>query len=1245
MTGHIRNKSSEGRLLPPSARSGRDGRSISNAGSFNPRSGGTSYEGMPPGSFSSDIKPSTGAKSDTSRGDYFGVFTENGPERTLDNEESQHKQSIYREKIASELRIKQGSENLLEALNFKTSKQTKEQRKKVESQIDGSNRKIAQLRQDLAVEIKRFENPSPKLQGRLSQLFQGSERPSFSRDDHVYTDGSDEETESPTYILVKTLHSLEASGQPSDYYVERANDLTELFNKHPTLKYDLVWSIFGVRIQGMLLSDSREVAAAGFRTMRYAITDRRSLSTMRSFHTDYLVLLALVKEGKASVEREQALKFVRAFLDVKDGFEEISRAIVRVIVAIAEHAEDKLRNISILTLSEILIRKPSLVADAGGIGTLTDTLGDGLYQPSESLTTSFISLLDSPARRRYLRFGLELQGPFAAFTEGTAYMGEERLKINARVISNLLKSWSGLMALSMHDFIAIKTLTNSLYVNSSKNRDLVIEVVLDILRIKPPSWSAPFLAGRRLTTYGRVLNLASEPAQSSHKEKGAQHKKEGLVTHFKALLLAVFLQCDLMGSLLFTLQHEQDQIVRRKAILLAGEALDLANDVLPGAWTARLQVLPSLFGTASGLRSENRHIASGIIYQLDSVNRTLHRTGQKTHVHMADNDSISSASLRRTSDLNKDVFTPQIEEMIFKNVILETQVLNTANYSKWKWELIEKIIEGPLLNPKRLEEAMKTNKFVKRVIGFYRPFKYRFCEIRNTKAGQKYIKIGCSLMRTLLLCSEGVKYLAENKMLRQLAECLAQVDRLSGLTSGSPMFSPERLVNTLTGGYFALLGTISANTKGLAIMERWKMANMFYHIVETAGRPDLIKTLLSNLDYTLDGHLRVILSKALTATQKEIKIFSTRLLRKFAIGKAIQAESGQAQGQDRAVIEWAIDLLITQLYDPEVEVCEVAIKILEEACNDITTLEYVVQRRPALDHLGEIGAPLLLRFLSTSVGYHYLDELDYISQEMDDWFLGRNEAYVTLVEASVTHAMATAPAIVQNTPDETQDERNPGVAPPHFYRELTRTAEGCRLLESKGHFEEFVNIIRNWGSENSDPETILKVKGSLWAIGNIGAMDLGAPFLETSDVVELIVGIAERSEILSLRGTAFFVLGMISRSIHGQELLAERGWDVALDGEAFSRGICLPRDFSKLFGINPWTHTEDFPRGVETELVAGGVLHDDDPINKRILNLVNDLGNTVLAKNRAAELHRLAPWVSRPRLLRCGRADATTALK
>ena len=49
--------------------------------------------------------------------------------------------------------------------------------------------------------------------------------------------------------------------------------LWNLFKRHPTLKYDLVWSVFGLRMQVMLLSESREVVAAGYRMTRHAISD------------------------------------------------------------------------------------------------------------------------------------------------------------------------------------------------------------------------------------------------------------------------------------------------------------------------------------------------------------------------------------------------------------------------------------------------------------------------------------------------------------------------------------------------------------------------------------------------------------------------------------------------------------------------------------------------------------------------------------------------------------------------------------------------------------------------------------------------------------------------------------------------------------------------------------------------------------------------------------------------------------
>jgi len=90
--------------------------------------------------------------------------------------------------------------------------------------------------------------------------------------------------------------------------------------------------------------------------------------------------------------------------------------------------------------------------------------------------------------------------------------------------------------------------------------------------------------------------------------------------------------------------------------------------------------------------------------------------------------------------------------------------------------------------------------------------------------------------------------------------------------------------------------------------------------------------------------------------------------------------------------------------------------------------------------------------------------------------------------------------------------------PLHFYGELTKTAEGCRILEEKGHFEEFAQFISTCKDEDEDLEVIVKLKSCLWAIGNIGANDGGVPFLEKSDIVKDIVFIAEQSSVVSLKG-------------------------------------------------------------------------------------------------------------------------------
>ena len=231
------------------------------------------------------------------------------------------------------------------------------------------------------------------------------------------------------------------------------------------------------------------------------------------------------------------------------------------------------------------------------------------------------------------------------------------------------------------------------------------------------------------------------------------------------------------------IEKAEDVSLKRKTTLLLGEILKLADYSLPSTVSASLQILPALMSSKFQEEEDEdqQPMYSNLIYQIDSVNRTLHKSTLSSKL-------VGLPSLQIPEPLNQPKSTDSgrartdMDEIQFRSLLVETQVTSTANYLKWKWDLILDIIEGPLLNPKRVEDAIKGSKFLKRLIGFYRPFKYRFSDARNTKANQRYVRIGCALIKSLLQTSEGVLYLSDSKLILQLAECLAQLDKVSPLS-------------------------------------------------------------------------------------------------------------------------------------------------------------------------------------------------------------------------------------------------------------------------------------------------------------------------------------------------------------------------------------------------------------------------------------------------------------------------------
>ena len=791
-------------LQPPPSLGGRNASSASLV-SFAPRGPASFNPNIAPGSFSSDLRSQMAPSRSTIRND-APVYSSKVEE---DNVDSVLEQTIttLKDRLNRELKIREGSENMLEALQTKKAKQTKEQRIRVEAELNASTTRIKELRQKI-LDTQRTRNlpPSTPTRNRPSQesTFQA---PTAMKSPHsvvrsLAESDMDDAMESPTFLLAELLQSLEVEGMTPDYYVKRANDLVDLFKRHQTLKYDLVWSVFGLRMQVMLLSESREVVAAGYRMTRYAISDVSSLKKIRSLNTDYLVIRSLNNYRKADVEREQALKLVRAFLDVKDGVKEVSRAIVRTIVAIAEYGDDRrgnsqpieqdvdrLRPICIETLAEILIRDPRLLLASGGLGALSDALSDGTYKAPESLISAFLFLLDTPQKRRYLLPGYGLDAIFTPFTD-QLFLGEVNLKQTAKAIARALSSWSGLMTLCMYDFRSIRSLIQSMLIPNPSLRETIMDLFFTLLRIKPPAWATSFLAGRRLTTYGRVATLKSgnEKDRTAGSLLEEESGEQNFVEHYTALLLAIFTKAGLVQCLLRIVQTEEDATMRRKTTLLIGEVLKLASRLLPPSWSSELQLLPELFSEAAKFKNDSSYVASGLVYQISSVSRTLYRSAPTGSMPDALHTSSVMSDIAKLDEQHKNLAagTNAVDDPAFRQMLIDTHVLHSGNWRKWNWDTIIKVFDGPLHSGKRLEEAFRTSKFMKRIMSFYRPFKHKFSATPSSKNTPKYVRAGCALMHALLQTPEGRKFLADSKLLRQIAECLAQCDPVSIIIRSMP---------------------------------------------------------------------------------------------------------------------------------------------------------------------------------------------------------------------------------------------------------------------------------------------------------------------------------------------------------------------------------------------------------------------------------------------------------------------------
>lgn len=120
-----------------------------------------------------------------------------------------------------------------------------------------------------------------------------------------------------------------------------------------------------------------------------------------------------------------------------------------------------------------------------------------------------------------------------------------------------------------------------------------------------------------------------------------------------------------------------------------------------------------------------------------------------------------------------------MDDKTFQTLLLDSQVMTTKDQTKWVYDLLLDLIEGPFLHPKRMEEAIKVSRYIRKLMSFYHPFNHRFSDLAKSQSNIRWVRLGCQLLNALMASAEGLRFLAEDEFMGQLVRGFAQLDPVS----------------------------------------------------------------------------------------------------------------------------------------------------------------------------------------------------------------------------------------------------------------------------------------------------------------------------------------------------------------------------------------------------------------------------------------------------------------------------------
>ncbi|XP_029434237.1 LOW QUALITY PROTEIN: rapamycin-insensitive companion of mTOR [Rhinatrema bivittatum] len=920
---------------------------------------------------------------------------------------------------------------------------------------------------------------------------------------------------------------------------------------HNEEKFGFTYEDMIICLRLALLNEAKEVRAAGLRALRYLIRDSSILQKVLMLKVDYLIARCIDIQQSNEVERTQALRLVRKMITVNASL--FPSSIANSLIAVGNDGlqeRDRMVRACIAIICELALQNPEVVALRGGLSTILKNVIDcQLSRINEALITTILHLLNHPKTRQYVRADVELEQILAPYTDfhyrHNPDTAEGQLKEDreARFLASKMgivaafRSWAGIISLCKPGNSGIQSLIGVLCIPNMEIRRGLLEVLYDIFRLPLPVVTEDFIEALLSVDPSRFQDCwrLSDGFVAAEAKTVLPHRarsRPDLMDNYLALVLSAFITNGLLEGLVEVITSSDDPVSVRATILL-GELLHMANTILPHSHSHHLHCLPTLMNLAASfdILKDTRLRASAALNCLKRFHE-MKKRGPKPYSLYLDHIVGKAISTHQKRDqhlrVQKEIFVlKDTEEALVMN-LKDSQVLHHKENLEWNWNLIGTILKWPNVNLKNCKDE-QLHRFVRRLLYFFKPSSklYANLDLDYIKSKQLTV-VGCQFTEFLLESEEdGQSYLED--LVKDIVQWL---NYSSGMKSERSLQN-NGLLNTLSQHYFLFIGALSCHPHGVKMLEKCNVFQCLLNLCSLKSQDHLLKLTVSSLDYSRDGLARVILSKILTAATDSCRLYATKHLRVLL----------------RANVEffsnWGIELLVTQLHDKNKTISSEALDILDEACEDKANLHALIQMKPALSHLGDKGLLLLLRFLSIPKGFSYLNERGYITKQMEKWQKEYNVKYVELIEEQLNEALTTYRKPIDGdnyVRRSNQRLQRPHVyLPVHLYGQLVHHKTGCHLLEVQSIVPDLSYTVRSPMLDKW--EGIKQLKAALWALGNIGSSNWGLNLLQEENVIPDIMALAQHCEVLSIRGTCIYVLGLLAKTKQGCDILKQHNWD------------------------------------------------------------------------------------------------------